>query len=289
VAMILRELNGLVVATSTLLDGLPAISHAVSTRLGGVSKSHPYRSLNLSWKWNDSRVAVEENHQLLCEALNLDRASLVSPQQVHGSEVRLVSRSDRGSTIPGCDGLITKSTGVTLLLRFADCVPILLYDSRNHAVGLAHAGWRGTVGGIATRAVEAMISEFGSDATDMNAVVGPSIGPCCYEVGDVVIAAAEQTFGTGTSLLADGPNRLQRASCPTSYSLDAERAPAKQSEHPKKHFDLWAANEQLLRAAGVARIEVTRLCTACNNDTFFSYRAGRGRTGLHGALICLNQ
>jgi YfiH family protein len=184
--------------------------------------------------------------------------------------------------------LITQATGVTLLLRFADCVPILLYDSHQQAVGLVHAGWRGTMGSIAARAVEAMVTEFDSDPTDIAAVVGPSIGPCCYEVGDEVIAAAHRTFGQDTPLLSDVPAEAQTTLSSTARSAHTDIPPAKRSQTHKQHFDLWAANQQLLRAAGVARIEVARICTACHNDNFFSYRAGRARTGAHGALICLN-
>ena len=252
------------------LSAFPGLIHAVSTRHGGVSRP-PFATLNLTWAVGDDPEAVEENHRRLCAALGVPREALVSPRQVHGAEVRRVGASDRGRFIPGCDALITDEPGVVLLLRFADCVPIFLYDPRRKAIGLAHAGWRGTVAGIAQATVRAMTEAFGSRPGDLVTALGPAIGPCCYEVGPEVVAAVNTAFGPDNGLLSHPVSNPYRLT------------------HKRAHFDLWAANERQLRAAGVVRIEVAGLCTACHTDEFFSYRAENGRTGHHGALICLRE
>jgi YfiH family protein len=132
------------------------------------------------------------------------------------------------------------------------------------AVGVAHAGWRGTVAGIATALVQTMQAEFGSRPHDLIAGLGPAIGPCCYQVGPEVAREVMVAFGTGDGLLPAQPDG--------SY-----------------HLDLWAANRWLLARAGVHQVEVAGLCTACRTDEFYSHRAERGRTGHHGALAYLSE
>lgn len=271
--MLLHSVNDIPFYTFPSLDAFPELIHAVSTRHGGVSRP-PFATLNLTWALGDEPQAVEENHRRLCAALGLRREALVSPRQVHSAAVRRVGAADRGRFIPACDGLITDEPDVPLLLRFADCVPILLYDPLHRAIGLAHAGWRGTVAGMARAVVRAMVEAFGSRPGDLVAALGPAIGPCCYEIGPEVAMAVEVAFGPDNGLLKANPkskvqgSKLQR--------LDGTL-----------YFDLWAANERLLRAVGVERIEVAGLCTACHGQEFFSYRAAKGRTGHHGALLCL--
>jgi YfiH family protein len=148
-----------------------------------------------------------------------------------------------------------------LLLRFADCQPILLYDPEIHALGLIHAGWRGVAQGIARRAVEAMQAAFGSQPEALLAGLGPAIGPCCYTVGQNVASAM------GYAL----PNWDQAMS----------------QQEDGWHLDLSAANAQQLTAAGVGQIEQADLCTACHSDLFFSHRAGNGRTGRFAAVAFL--
>jgi YfiH family protein len=162
------------------------------------------------------------------------------------------------------DALVTDVPGVFLMLRFADCVPVLFHDPVRQAVGLAHAGWRGTVSHIARATVEKMVDAFGCSPADIRAGIGPSIGPCCYEVGPEVVSAAQKAF-------PDAPFVLQRGS--------GERW----------HFDLWAANHHQLAAAGVTEIELSGLCTACRTDEWFSHRAEGGRTGRLAAVIGLRE
>ncbi|MCD6289512.1 MAG: peptidoglycan editing factor PgeF [Anaerolineae bacterium] len=259
--MIRRNVNGVVLYQFESLVGYPRLRHAVSTRLGGVS-TPPFASLNLTMVGGDDPGRVDENHRRLCTAVGISPSDLVSPQQVHRDQVVRVGREDRGRVVPGCDGLITDEPGVALLLRFADCVPLIVYDPVHHAVGVAHAGWRGTVRGIATALVSAMQREFHSRPEELIAGIGPSIGPCCYEVGLDVVQLVRATLDTSNGVVSRWPNGAY-------------------------HLDLWAANDKLLTQAGVRHIEVAGLCTACHTDEFYSHRAERGRTGRHGALAYL--
>ena len=179
---------------------------------------------------------------------------VTSPRQIHSNRVVVISGAQAGSTIPDSDGLVTATPGVALLLRFADCQPILLYDPAQHALALVHAGWRGVAQGIARRAVEAMVQAFGTRPGEILAGLGPAIGPCCYTVGDKVAAAMGYVlpdWSGAMAALGEGQWRL----------------------------DLSAANAQQLAAEGVQQIESADLCTACNQHEFYSHRAENGRTG----------
>ena len=253
--------NGLAYYTFNALDAFPELVHGVTARHGGVSAGQ-YASLNLSNGLGDDPAAVAENLSRTCAAFGVRREHLVSPNQRHTANVRRVGAADRGHIWPGYDTLITDEPGVPLLLRYADCTPVLIYDPAHHALALIHSGWRGTVHGAARVAVDALASEFGSRPAEMVAAIGPSIGPCCYEVGEDVIAAVHATF--------DQP---------------AELLPIRNGSRP--HFDLWAANLRWLAEAGIRRIEVAEICTACRTDEFYSHRAERGKTGHFGALMML--
>ncbi len=241
----------------------PGLRHAVSTRLGGVSPP-PFDSLNLTTARGDSPDHVAENRRRLCAALEISPTALVSPQQVHGARIARVGRGQRGQWIPECDGLITDEPETALLLRFADCVPLIVYDPEHGAVGIGHAGWRGTVAGIAESLVRAMRVAFGSRPEALIAGVGPAIGPCCYQVGSDVVQQVVSAFGEADGLLI--------AQSDGSY-----------------HLNLWEANRRQLARAGVQQIEVAALCTACHTEEFYSHRAEHGRTGHHGALVYLHR
>lgn len=251
--------NGVVtLGFESLANGMPVQGH-VATRHGGVSPA-PWRSLNFSVARGDSRERVAENRRRLGEALDIDPARLARCQQVHGTQVAQVD-ANRGSRDrqPEADALITGAPDIPLALVFADCVPVLLYDARRHALGVCHAGWRGTVAGAAVATLQAMRTAYGTQAQDVVAGIGPSIGPASYEVGADVVAAA-------------------RAALP-----DAERClvvPA--SGGTRLHFDLWLANRLQLEAAGVParQIEVSEIDTAQNTHDFFSHRGEQGRCGL---------
>jgi YfiH family protein len=233
----------------------------VTTRHGGVSTGH-YASLNLSNGLGDDPAAVDENLGRACAALRIPREHLVSPSQRHTANVRRVGAADRGRIWPNYDTLITDEPGVPLLLRFADCTPMLIYDPPHHALALVHSGWRGTIHAAARVAVEALVREFESNPGEMIAAIGPCIGPCCYEVGDEVTDAVRAVF--------DRPDEL---------------LPRRHGD--RRHFDLWAANRRWLIEAGVRRIEISGVCTACRTDEFYSHRAEGGKTGHFGAAMML--
>jgi YfiH family protein len=235
--------------------------HAVFTRLGGVSRG-VFATLNVGNGVGDDEAAVAENHARIYAHIDLSAHWVVSPHQVHGNRVALVTAGDAGRVIPGTDGLVTNVPGVGLLLRFADCQPILLYDRTHHALGLIHAGWRGVALGIARRAVEAMQEAFDSQPEELIAGLGPAIGPCCYTVGQNVAAAM-------------------------GYALPDWRQVMSPLDEDQWRFDLPAANAQQLAAAGVREIEQAHLCTACHSQEFFSHRAENGRTGRFAVMAYL--
>ena len=250
--MLRKESGGIVTYhfESLALEGLV---HTVFTRLGGVSRE-PFDTLNVGRTVGDDAADVSENHARVYAHLDLSAAQVTSPRQVHGNRVVLVSGAQAGSLIPDSDGLVTATPGVGLLLRFADCQPILLYDPARHALALVHAGWRGVAQGIARRAVETMVQAFGSRPADLLAGLGPAIGPCHYVVGDKVAAAMGYVlpdWSQAMSPLGEDQWRL----------------------------DLSAANAQLLTAEGVQQIEMANLCTACRQDEFYSHRGNNGQTG----------
>ena len=243
------------------LDGAPVV-HAVSTRLGGASLP-PTAGLNLGHTVGDDPQAVDSNHVMLFAALGIPAGQIVTAHQVHGNRIAVVGQADAGTVVSETDGLITSERGLYLMLRFADCVPVLLYDPVRQAVGLAHAGWQGTLAGVAARAAQAMVRQLGCRMVDLRAAVGPSIGPCCYEVGPKVVEATAAAF-------PDAPWLLTR-----------------RQANGHAHLDLWAANATQLAQLGVGQIETARLCTACRADLFFSHRAERGRTGRFAAILGL--
>ncbi|MCS7010130.1 MAG: peptidoglycan editing factor PgeF [Anaerolineales bacterium] len=239
------------------------IPHAVFSRHGGVSPA-PWASLNLGGTVGDDPVRVRENRRRALQALGLSEASVYDVWQVHSARV-VVAQTARPAHMPHlqADAILTNQPGVTLLMRFADCVPILLYDPLHRVVGIVHAGWQGTVKRVVSEAVAHMRSIFGSQPDSLLAALGPSIGPDHYEVGEDVVQAVEHSFGSDADALLPRKNG-------------------------RIFFDLWAANHLLLEQAGVRQIELAGLCTACHTEDWFSHRAEKGRTGRFGALIALD-
>jgi len=235
------------------------VPHAIFGRLGGASQP-PFDSLNTGHTVGDAPEAVAANMARICRALGVSPEDLVTARLVHGTRVAVVGPQDRGRVVPATDALVTVSPEVVLFLRFADCVPLFLFDTRTGAVGLGHAGWKGTIEGIAAAMVEAMREAFGSRPEEMVGAIGPAIGPCCYEVGPDVEALVRQ----GLSPMA---------------------GEVLQSRNGRVHFDLWEANRRQWLAAGVGQVEVSGVCTACRRDLFFSHRGDGGRTGRFGVAI----
>ncbi len=236
--------------------------HALITRLGGVSCS-PYTSLNLGSTVGDDPKAVAENHQRLFQALGLNPDCVVSPHQVHGRHVAHVDMNDGGTVIPKTDALISHTPGVALLLRFADCVPVLFYDPVHQAVGLAHAGWRGVAAGIVEATVHAMAEAFGTHPADLWAGIGPAIGVDHYEVGLEVIESV-------------------KGALPPAAQVSKMR-------EGRWYLNMAEAVAMQLRAAGVQHIEQSGICTACRTGEWYSHRQENGQTGRFGVIVRLAQ
>jgi polyphenol oxidase len=236
--------------------------HAIFTRLGGVSRG-AFASLNLGGTVGDDVAAVEENHRRVFAALGYAGEAWVSPHQVHGNRVAVVGAADRGQVIAATDALVTNEPGVALLLRFADCVPVLFFDSRQRVVAIAHAGWRGVVAGVVAATVETLVSRFGTQPRDLWVGIGPAIGRDHYAVGkpvrDAVTGALPQ------------PSSLQVS-----------------VQHEQGHYlDLAAAVEAQLTGMGIVDVNQAGICTACNTDEWFSHRAEAGMTGRFCAVAML--
>jgi polyphenol oxidase len=241
------------------------VVHAVFTRQGGLSPD-PWASLNVGGTVGDDRPRVRENRFRAFRALGRDPHSMFDVWQVHSADVVVATAPHDASPREfKADAMVTDNPAVTLFMRFADCTPILLYDPVHPAVGIAHAGWMGTVRRTASAAVSAMQSAFGSNPADLLAAIGPSIGPDHYEVGVEVVEKAQHAFGAEADALFH------------------------HNGGPRPHFDLWAANRLDLQQAGLqpGNIETAGICTACNPLDWYSHREQKGKTGRFGALIAL--
>lgn len=246
------------------------VIHGVFTRLGGLSQGS-FAGLNVGHTVGDDPGHVEANHRAIYRTLHVWPGGVVTAHQVHGDRVAVVSREDGGKILSETDALISNVPGLTLVLRFADCVPVFFYAPPGDpgvavgAVGLAHAGWKGTVKRIAAKTAQAMCSSFGYEPEELHVGLGPAIGPCCFEVGPEVIEQVCAEFDAPVGLLSH--------------------------PHPngKAHLDLWLANELQLREIGVTHIETMDICTCCHRDEFFSHRGEGGRTGRFAALIGLRE
>lgn len=259
------------------------LRHGFSTRLGGVSSVYGAKCLNLGWTKEDDPAAVAENRRLLLEKA-APSAKLVTVRQVHSNHIHAVRALDalegrletsEGKAVLEGDGLITDSPGALLAAGTADCVPVLIVDPVRRAVGAFHAGWRGTVARIVEKGVEAMQREYGSSPGDLRAAVGPSIGPCCYTVGDEVWERFRAEFP---------------------YAAELFQTVALEKDASALRVNLWEANRRQLLDAGVPEGQITTVgeCTACTVDAageprYFSHRAQAGRTGRMLNVIGISQ
>ena len=277
------------------LSALPWLVHGFSTRAGGFSRAYRKGDLNLGFTKDDSKAAVERNRAAFLRAIGAcgdsrprlsSRAKLDGPRlwplvplrQIHSDRIHCVDAVPE-HLLAG-DGLITATPGLLLAIQTADCIPVILVDTKRHAIGVFHAGWRGTVSRIVEKGVGEMHRHFGTRARDIKAAIGPGIQGCCYEVGEEVRTKFQSQFAYGPSLFHEVKDSDPvREKYPLLF-LTA-RAPG-HSELPKKIFlDLVEANRQQLLAAGVPKknIESSPQCTNCNPDLLFSYRAEKGKTG----------
>jgi YfiH family protein len=280
--------NKLQLLPSKKLNDLPWLVHAFSTRHGGVSRRYGGGALNLGFTKEDSRAAVERNRELFLQKLGVAKGRkawpLVSLRQIHSD---LIHRVDAAPDQPLVgDGLVTDTPGLIVAVQTADCLPIILVDRKRRAVGVFHAGWRGTLRRIVEKGVGEMGLQFGSNPRDLLAAIGPGVQRCCYEVGNEVRTKFESQFAYAESLFHEVKDSDPvREKYPLLF-LTA-RAPG-HSELPVKLFlDLVEANRRQLLDAGVPakNIDTSAPCTACNTELLFSFRAEKGVTGRMMAAV----
>jgi len=269
--MIRHEQSELVYFSYHLFKPFEHILTIVSSRPGGVS-AKPYESLNLALSVGDDADAVMTNRALLYEAIGVDVDAVTIAQLVQGTHIEIVKSSSRGmeaaeraKCFVGTDGLITNIPNAPLSILIADCAALSFFDPKRNVIGLGHAGWRGTAGGIARKMVEAMNAAFDCHPADLLVGISPSIGPCCYQVRDDVVQAFHEAFpGQSDTLFVPQPDG-------------------------STHLDMWTALTCQLQASGVQQehIELAGICTACHTDLFYSNRAERGETGRFTGMIAL--
>ncbi|HSB76437.1 MAG TPA: peptidoglycan editing factor PgeF [Terriglobales bacterium] len=263
----------------------PWLVHGFSTRVGGCSAAYGGSSLNLGFTRDDVRASVERNRQAFLRALVADPApwTLVTQRQVHSDLIHHVSAAEPH---PAGDGLISDRPGLLLGVQTADCLPVLLVDSKRRAAGAFHAGWRGTLRRIVEKGVGEMRRQFGSRPADLRAAIGPSIHSCCYQVGEEVRDKFHSQFAYAAELF-----REVRESNPVheKYPLLflTARAPGHGPEEILLYLDLVAANTRQLIEAGVpvANISASPLCTSCRTGLLFSYRKEKGLVGRMLAVV----
>lgn len=260
------EKDNLVYLTFDIFKDLDGFKHAFSSKLGGVSQSC-FESLNLGFTVGDDRQNVLDNYKIFCDAVGVRPDNIVFGQQVHKTNVYHVTEKDRGkgilrkSDILEIDALITNVPNISLVTFHADCVPLYFVDPVNSVIGLAHAGWRGTVAKIGSNVIKEMQDVYGSDPNNILAGIGPSISKCCFEV-DVPVY---EEFA-----------RLECSEdCITKAGTD------------KYYIDLQKVNRQILIQAGLLdkNIETSNICTKCNTDLFYSHRVMGVRRGTMIALM----
>ena len=238
------------------------VRHAFFSRRGGVSPN-PWNSLNVGGSVGDDIENVRTNRIRSFRALNCEPETMFDVWLVHSTDVvHAETPTPEDGSVQKADIVLTDRAELTLYMRYADCVPILVYDPVKDAIGISHAGWMGTVKDVAGVTIRAMQERYGSKPSDIVACIGPSIGPDHYEVGEDVIQQAIQLFAKDSDQVLH----------PHDKSI---------------HFDLWKANQLLLQRAGVRQIEIAGICTACHTEDWFSHRAEKGKTGRFGALISL--
>jgi YfiH family protein len=278
------------------------LRHGFSTRAGGVSPIYGEGSLNLGWTAQDEPANVARNRSwLLDEVTGGAAARLVTLRQIHSGLIRSIDAADRGlETADGRavlrgDGMMTDAPGVMLAIQVADCVPVLVADVRRRAVAAFHAGWRGTLQRIVERGIGTMRLRYGSRPEDLVAAVGPSIGACCYAVGEEVRHEFESQFAYAGQLFSEVyDSDPVREKYPLLF-LTA-RAPGHSNIGPQIHLDLWEANRRQLLDAGLkaGRITVIGECTACTRVMggvlkYFSHRAESGFAGRSMGVVGIVQ
>ena len=267
--MQIKEKNGVTWLSYPAFEQFQDIVHAFSTRLGGVSQGI-YSSMNLSFTRGDEEAAVYENYRRLAAAVGFAAEDIVTSDQTHTANVRVVTEEDRGNGITkprpytDVDGMITNVPGLVLATFYADCVPLYFIDPVRHAIGLSHSGWRGTVAKIGRVTVDKMKEMYGTDPQDLYTAIGPSICQDCYEVSEDVILEFQNSFEK---------KYWDLLFC--------------RKENGKYQLNLWEANRLIMLEAGVKEehISMPGICTCCNPEFLFSHRASHGKRGNLGAFL----
>ncbi|NLW08078.1 MAG: peptidoglycan editing factor PgeF [Clostridia bacterium] len=252
------------------LEKRAPVKAVFSGRSGGSSRP-PYASLNLGLHVGDDPAAVMFNRRLVAESLNLPLQNWVIGEQVHANRVARVGYQHAGrgvfepaTAVNGVDALVTAEPQLVLVAFYADCVPLYLVDPRRRVIGLAHAGWKGSVLRIGSRVVNRMVKEFNCQPADLLAFIGPAVGSCCYQVDNRVGQAVKNNLPWAEKVLtSDGPHH---------FRLDLPHT---------NYLDLLAAGLQ------PEHIGLASICTCCHADSFFSYRAAAGVTGRQAAILSL--
>lgn len=263
--------NGVTVLKFPLLESLPYVEHLFTTKEGGVSKGD-FATMNVSFTRGDDKEVVLENYRRIAGIFGAKLSEIVVSHQTHTTNVKRVTKQDGGKGVicdrdyENVDGLITNESNLVLCTMYADCVPLYFVDTKNHAIGLSHSGWKGTAGQMGKVTLARMAEEFGTNPSDVYAVIGPSICVDCYEVSEDVVTEFSKVFSA---------DEMADICC--------------RKENGKYQLDLWKANEIILLNAGVLKehIEVTKLCTHCNSDRMFSHRKTGDKRGNLGAFLCL--
>ena len=262
--------NGVPYISYRILDDIPWLKNAVSTRLGGVSKDY-LASMNLGFNRGDLDENVIRNHEIFANVIGVNPKNSVTGNQTHTTNVKVVTKDDCGKGIyrdrnyTDIDGLITNEKGIVLATYYADCVPLLIVDTKNKAIGLSHSGWRGTVGKIGKVTIEKMGELYGTKPEDIVACIGPSICQKCYEISEEVAVQFKEAF----------PDNIKE------ILIDKGNG--------KYQLDLWECNRINFKEAGVLpeNIKVTDICTCHNTDVLFSHRGHNGKRGNIGAFLSI--
>lgn len=262
--------NGVPYISYRILDDIPWLKNAVSTRLGGVSKDY-LASMNLGFNRGDLDENVIRNHEIFANVIGVNPKNIVTGNQTHTTNVKVVTKDDCGKGIyrdrnyTDIDGLITNKKGIVLATYYADCVPLLIVDTKNKAIGLSHSGWRGTVGKIGKVTIEKMGELYGTKPEDIVACIGPSICQKCYEISEEVAVQFKEAF----------PDNIKE------ILIDKGNG--------KYQLDLWECNRINFKEAGVLpeNIKVTDICTCHNTDVLFSHRGHNGKRGNLGAFLSI--
>lgn len=269
-----KQVDGVLYLAYPLLEQTGLVKHGFSTRIGGVSKGI-FDSMNLSFTRGDNEVAVRENFRRMAKAIGVKEDSFVKAVQTHTTNVHKVTLENKHEELQDVDGLITDVPGICLVTTYADCVPLFFIDPVHRAIGLSHSGWRGTVGKMGRETLRCMQEEYGTQAKDVVAAIGPSICQDCYEVSEDVIDRFKEAFDSKywNDLFYQKENKKY------------------QKENKKYQLNLWKANEIILLEAGVRKenVAVTNVCTNCNPDVLFSHRASKGQRGALAAFLALKE